>query len=359
MEKDEYWFWLGNIPGVGSRTALRLVNAFGGNICALFEAEEKRVDACRIVNKAQLQSIIYSRNRDRIQHDYEQIKSKGIQCISIENSFYPDTLKYLYDPPVILYILGSLPKADEWMIALIGARQCSSYGRQVSRMLARGMAAAGLTVVSGMARGSDSAAHWGALQEGGRTFAVLGCGVDICYPRENMDLYTEISRNGGIISELPPGTRPEGYQFPRRNRIIAALARGIVVTEAKQKSGTLITVEHGLNLGKEIFAVPGRIDDTLSEGCNQLIKAGAKLVMQPSDILDEFGILAREYKKNNITLDNSEKVVYASICLVPRSADEIALMTGMEVQNVIHNLISMELKGIIHSVGKNQYVLNI
>ena len=126
MEKDEYWFWLGNIPGVGSRTALRLVNAFGGNICALFEAEEKRVDACHIVNKAQLQSIIYSRNRDRIQHDYEQIKSKGIQCISIENSFYPDTLKYLYDPPVILYILGSLPKADEWMIALIGARQSSS-----------------------------------------------------------------------------------------------------------------------------------------------------------------------------------------------------------------------------------------
>ena len=224
---------------------------------------------------------------------------------------------------------------------------------------ARGMEAAGLKVVSGMARGSDSAAHWGALQEGGRTFAVLGCGVDICYPRENIDLYTEISRNGGIISELPPGTRPEGYQFPRRNRIIAALARGIVVTEAKQKSGTLITVEHGLNLGKEIFAVPGRIDDALSEGCNQLIKAGAKLVMQPSDILDEFGILAREYKKNNITLDNSEKVVYASICLVPRSADEIALLTGMEVQNVIHNLISMELKGIIHSVGKNQYVLNI
>jgi len=359
MEKDEYWFWLGNIPGVGSRTALRLVKAFGGDICALFEADEKAVDACHIVNKTQLQSIIYSRNRGRIQRDYEQMDLKGIQCISIENPLYPNTLKYLYDPPVVLYIMGSLPEPDEWMIALIGARQCSSYGRQVSRMLARGMAAAGLTVVSGMARGSDSAAHWGALQEGGRTFAVLGCGADICYPRENIDLYTEISRNGGIISELPPGTRPEAYQFPRRNRIIAALSRGIVVTEAKQKSGTLITVEHGLNLGKEIFAVPGRIDDTLSEGCNQLIKAGAKLVMQPSDILDEFGILAREYKKNNITLDNSEKVVYASICLVPRSADEIAAMTGMEVQEVIHSLISMELKGIIHRVGKNQYVLNI
>ena len=359
MEKDEYWFWLGNVPGVGSCTAIRLVNAFGGDIRSLYEADEKTIERQQIANKKQLQNIIYSRNSDAVRFAYEQIRLKGIQCLSIENSLYPNTLKHLYDPPVMLYIVGSIPRADEWMIAIIGARQCSSYGRQISRMLGRGMAAAGLAVVSGMARGSDSAAHWGALEEGGRTFAVLGCGVDVCYPKENMDLYTEISRNGGIISELPPGTRPEGYQFPRRNRIIAALSKGIVVTEARQQSGTLITVEQGLNLGKEIFAVPGRIDDALSEGCNQLIKAGAKLVMQPSDVLDEFGIMAREYKKNNITLDNSEKVVYASICLVPRSADEIAAMTGMEVQGVIHCLVSMELKGIIHRVGKNQYVLNI
>ena len=144
-------------------------------------------------------------------------------------------LKHLYDPPVVLYVMGRIPKADEWMMAIIGARQCSSYGRQISRMLGRGMAAAGLTVVSGMARGSDSAAHWGALEEGGRTFAVLGCGVDVCYPRENMDLYTEIRRNGGIISELPP-TRPESYQFPRRNRLIAALSKGIAVTEARRRA---------------------------------------------------------------------------------------------------------------------------
>lgn len=359
MEKDEYWFWLGNIPGVGSRTALKLVNAFNGDICALYEAHEKAIDNRHIVNKTQLHNIIYSRNTDVIHRAYAQMHEKGIKCLSIENAEYPKLLRNLYDPPIVLYILGDVPRQDEWMIAVIGARQCSSYGRQVSKMLSRGMASAGLTVVSGMARGSDSAAHWGALEEGGRTFAILGCGVDICYPRENMDLYTEISRHGGIISELPPGTKPEGYQFPRRNRIIAALSQGIVVTEAKQQSGTLITVEHGLNLGKEIFAVPGRIDDALSEGCNQLIRSGAKLVLQPSDILEEFGILAREFKKNNITLDNSEKVVYASICLVPRSADDIADMTGMDVQRVIHHLVSMELKGIIHRVGKNQYVLNI
>lgn len=359
MEKDEYWLWLGTIPGIGNVTALKLLNAFGGDIRVLYEADKKTIAGRHIVSEKQLQSIIYSRNRDRICRAYAQMKEKGIQCLSIVDTHYPDMLKSLHDPPIVLYFLGSIPAPEEWMIALIGARQCSSYGRQVSRMLARGIAASGLPVVSGMARGSDSAAHWGALEEGGRTFAVLGCGVDVCYPRENIDLYTEIGRNGGILSEFPPGTKPEGYHFPRRNRLIAALAKGIVVTEAKQKSGTLTTVEHGLDLGKDIFAVPGRIDDALSEGCNQLIRAGAKLVMQPSDILEEFGILAREYKKNNITLDNSEKVVYASICLVPRSVDEIAVLTGMDVQGIIHCLVRMELKGIIHRVGKNQYVLSI
>ena len=213
MEKDEYWLWLGTIPGIGNVTALKLLNAFDGDIRVLYEADKKTIAGRHIVSEKQLQSIIYSRNRDRICRAYAQMKEKGIQCLSIVDTHYPDMLKSLHDPPIVLYFLGSIPAPEEWMIALIGARQCSSYGRQVSRMLARGIAASGLTVVSGMARGSDSAAHWGALEEGGRTFAVLGCGVDVCYPRENIDLYTEISRNGGILSEFPPGTKPEGYHF--------------------------------------------------------------------------------------------------------------------------------------------------
>lgn len=358
MERNKYWFWLSSIPGVGIRTSMKLLSYFE-DVEQIYSASEDALEKSGILKKTQLQSIIYSRNRDKLEKAYENMLQQNICCIDMESDRYPSDLRGLYDPPAALFVKGSLPSDKEWMIAVVGARSCSSYGRQLAHMLSRGISCSGVAVISGMARGIDSAAHWGALEAGGRTYAVLGCGVDICYPSENIDLYTELIRQGGIISEFPPGTAPEPYNFPRRNRIIAALSKGILVVEARRKSGSLITVEHGLDLGKEIFAVPGRVDDVLSEGCNRLIRAGARLVMEPSDVLEEFGILAREYKKNNIVLDNSEKVVYASICLVPRSADELSAMTKMRVEEVIRALISMELKGIIHRVGKNQYVLSV
>lgn len=358
MERNKYWFWLSSIPGIGCRTAMKLLKYFD-DIEQLFEVSEEVLLESGILKPEQLKHIIYRRNRDVIEKAYDDMLDKGIQCIPFETCDYPETLRVLYDPPITLYVKGKLPGEDEWMIAVVGARSCSCYGSQTARMLSKGIACSGVSVISGMARGIDSAAHWGALEGGGRTYAVLGCGPDICYPAENMDLYVEIVENGGLISEYPPGIQPEGWRFPMRNRIIAAFSKGILVVEARRKSGALITVEQGLNLGKEIFAVPGRINDTLSEGCNQLLKSGAKPVMQSSDVLDEFGILAREYKKNNITLDNSEKLVYASICLVPRSADELAVMTGMNIQEVMKDLITMELKGIISRIGKNQYVLSV
>lgn len=358
MERNKYWFWLSSIPGVGSRTLVKLLSYFK-DVEQIYNASEEMLEESGILRVSQLRSIIYSRNRDKLEKAYDDMKRKGIECVDVESEIYPEELKTLYDPPAALFVKGCLPRKGEWMIAVVGARSCSSYGQQICHMLSRGIACSGVSIISGMARGIDSAAHWGALEADGRTYAVLGCGADICYPAENMDLYTEISRQGGILSEFPPGTPPEACNFPRRNRIIAALSKGILVVEARRKSGSLITVEHGLELGKEVFAVPGRLNDPLSEGCNRLIKSGARLVMEPSDILEEFGILAREYKKNNITLDNSEKVVYASICLVPRGADELSAMTGMKIQEVIQALITMELKGIIHRVGKNQYVLSV
>lgn len=358
MERNRYWFWISSIPGVGNRTVAKLLSYFG-DIEHIYNASGEELKKSGILRASQLNSIIYSRNSDHLDRAYDHMRENNIDCIDMESDSYPTGLKALYDPPPVLFVKGCLPGKDEWMIAVVGARSCSSYGRQLCHMLSRGIACSGVSIISGMARGIDSAAHWGALEAGGRTYAVLGCGVDICYPAENMDLYTEITERGGIISEFPPGTPPEPGNFPRRNRIIAALSKGILVVEARRKSGALITVEQGLDLGKEIFAVPGRVNDSLSEGCNRLIRAGARLVMEPADVLEEYGILAREYKKNNITLDNSEKVVYASICLVPRSADELSVMTGMRVQEVIQTLVTMELKGIIHRVGKNQYVLSV
>ncbi len=358
MERNKYWFWLSSIPGIGCRTAMKLLKYFD-DIEQIWDVSEAVLMESGILKPEQLGHIIYRRNRDEVEKAYDAMLEQGIRCIPYETCEYPEALRTLYDPPIALYVKGKLPGADEWMMAVVGARSCSCYGSQTARMLSRGIACSGVSIISGMARGIDSAAHWGALEGGGKTYAVLGCGPDICYPSENMDLYMEIAGSGGLISEYPPGIQPEGWRFPMRNRLIAALAKGILVVEARKKSGALITVEHGLNLGKEIFAVPGRIQDALSEGCNQLLKSGAKPVMEPTDVLDEFGILAREYKKNNITLDNSEKLVYASICLVPRSADELALMTGMDIQEVMKDLITMELKGIINRIGKNQYVLSV
>lgn len=358
MERIKYWFWMSGIRGVGPRTADRLLEHFG-DIVSVFEASENSLRSCAFLRKEQAEHIIYSRNRYCIEKAYEEMLHKDIRCISREDSAFPPFFKLIHNTPVAIFVKGHLPREDEWMMGVVGARSCSSYGRQMARMLSRGIACSGVSIVSGMARGIDSAAHWGAIEGGAVTYGILGCGLDICYPPENMDLYEEIAAGGGLLSEFPPGVPPEGRNFPMRNRLIAALSKGILVVEARRRSGSLITVEQGLDMGKEIFAVPGRVNDALSEGCNQLIRAGAHIVLEPSDVLGEFGILAREYKKNKITLDNSEKVVYASICLVPRSADELSMMTGMKVQEVMKCLITMELKGIINRVGKNQYILSV
>ncbi len=358
MEVLKYWLWLSTIPKVGNRTMAKLLGYFG-EVESIYKASKSELQSCGILNEKQSECIIYSRNSDKINRSYEEMLQKKIRLITMYDSEYPNSLRTLYTPPVVIFVKGSLPKQEEWVLAVVGARSCSSYGRQMSRMFGRGIAGAGVSVVSGMARGVDSEAHKGALEANGRTYAVLGCGVDICYPPENMDLYMEIAANGGLISEFAPGVSPEACHFPARNRLIAALSKGIVVVEARKKSGALITVNNGLELGKEIFAVPGRAYDSLNEGSNALIQSGAKLVMTPSDVLEEFGVLAREDKKTKISLDNCEKVVYASLCLIPRSVNELAGRTGLDVQTVIRILTSLELRGIIHRVGINQYILNV
>ncbi len=358
MRKDEYWLWLASVPGVGCRTALKLFGFFK-DIQHIYEASERELAGSSILKQSQIENLIGSRDEEKIRRMSGEMTDKGIRCVSFEDESYPTSLTELYDPPSVLFVKGMLPEDDEWIMSVVGARSCTPYGRYMSRNLSRGMAFSGMSVVSGMARGIDSEAHLGALDAGGRTYAVLGCGTDICYPPENMDLYEEIASHGGLISEYLPGTEPDARHFPVRNRIIAALGRGVLVVEARRKSGAMITAEQGLELGREIFAVPGRADDALNEGTNMLIKSGAKMVTEVSDILEEFDILAREYKKNNITLDNYEKVVYSSICLVPRSADEVAVSSGLDIRLVMRTLTSLELKGAIRRAGQGRYVLSV
>ena len=226
-------------------------------------------------------------NLEQAKRQEEQWKKKGISFDFLWEEAYPKRLKEISDPPLVLYRIGKLPEPEKKMAAIVGARACSSYGKEMAEYFARGLAKEGVGIVSGMARGADGIAQRAALSAGGYSVAVLGCGVDICYPEENRPLYERLWENGCILSEYPPGTLPHSRLFPPRNRIISALSDLVLVIEAREKSGTLITVDMALEQGKDVFAVPGRITDTCSRGCNRLIGNGAGIAVSVAQLLQE------------------------------------------------------------------------
>ena len=358
MTDHERLIGLGSIENLNYPTLKKLVSQFG-NLEKVCSASEEELTGTGLVTAAMAGHIIYRSRPDAAGKLMDLMDKTDMQCVTLGGSGYPRRLTELYDPPLALYYKGVLPPDDTFSMAVIGARKCTAHGFQTAKVLSRGIASAGFVIVSGMARGIDCAAHMGALELEKPTVAVLGSGADVCYPRENMEIYYAIQSCGCVISELPPGTPPVGRNFPKRNRIIAALSNGIVMVEAKKSSGSQITVDQGLSLGKDIYAVPGRVDDPLSEGCNALIRDGARLVTCADDILEEYNMQAQLIKKTGMTLDNSEKLVYASICLVPRSADELSERTGLSVSRISQILISLQMKGAVKQIGKNQFILNL
>ncbi len=356
MREDIYWFWLSGIPGVGPVTVHGLLDIFGSP-SEIFAASEKALDDTGLLKPRMLSAISKGRNAAALERSFDAMLARGISFFPFSSEGYPDALRKIYDPPVALYVRGSLPREDELLIAAVGARKCTNRGCSVTHSLCRGIAFSGVSVISGMARGIDSAAHYGCLDGFGRTYAVLGCGVDICYPRQNIELFEQIPQHGGLISEFPPGTQPRSWRFPVRNRIIAALSQGILVVEARRQSGSLITVEKGLEMGKEIFAVPGRIDDPLCEGCNLLIRDGARLVMSQNDILDYYSLVSRTFQREQPSLEQAAARIYRSMSLVPRTADEIAAITGLPIRKVLIELTDLELDNLITCIGKNSYML--
>lgn len=285
----------------------------------------------------------------------------SIYLVEKEDKEYPGKLKNIANPPERLYVNGKLPEEDVLTIAIVGARNCTPYGSEMAKYFGRELAYAGVQIVSGMARGIDSYAHWGALEAGGMTFAVLGCGADICYPKENDKLYEKIFSQGGVLSEYELGTPPLSSYFPQRNRIISGLCDGILVIEAREKSGSLITVSLGLEQGKDIFALPGRSTDMLSKGCNRIIREGAVLVESPEEILEEYGFSSkyklRKNKKNNILLETKEKIVYSRLSLEPKHLNTLVEETKWSVSEVMGALLNLELSGRIKDVGGGYYVI--
>ena len=390
MTDIEYWYWLCSLKGAGplvlfpllyylgcseeerkragesdnhSELILKSISAdksvLDEGIKRLFLADRQQLVETGLITGKKADAVTAFRHEDSIRAACSRMYKAGIRLVPYTSEEYPRQLKQLYDPPLGLFVKGRLPGSDEWIFSSVGARACSEHGRSVARLISRGLAFAGMSIVSGMARGIDSASHWGCLDTGGRTYAVLGCGPDICYPAVNIELYENILETGGIISEYPPGEEPLNWHFPLRNRIIAALAKGIIVVEARKKSGSLITAERGLELNRDIFAVPGRSDDILSEGCNDLIRAGATLVTSPADVLDCFGLPVHEYKRKQLPMDSTESKIFSRLTLMPQSADDIMEAAELDISTVSSALTVMEIKGLVKSVGKNQYMIKI
>ena len=287
--------------------------------------------------------------------------SENIRCITKDDPEYPVKMKQYPSMPNKLYVKGRLPLAEKPAVAVIGARMCSPYGRIQAFRYAKVLSEAGIQIISGMALGIDSEGHKGALEGKMPTFAVLGSGVDVCYPRANRKLYERILwEGGGVISECPPGTQPMPWCFPARNRIISALADAVLIVEAKENSGSLITAGFALEQGKMVYAIPGAVTDALSRGCHKLIYDGAGIAYSPEIILEELEICTKTNiksdEKNDLGLESDLNMVYSCLDLRPKNPDYIVRKTGFSPAQVSNCLVELTLRGLIRESGRHYYV---
>lgn len=283
LENKRYWIWLSLIKNLGSKRKLRLLELYKTpeEIYKLTKEELMNING---IGEAIANDIMISKNEEILNYHIKYMKESNINIININEREYPQALKKIYDPPISLYVKGNIEKLNNKNIGIVGCRECTTYGKKSAEYFAYNLSKQNINIVSGLAKGIDSYAHLGSLNNG-NTIAVLGNGLDIIYPKENLELANEIIKRGGtIISEYPCGTKPEKMKFPARNRIISGISSGIIVIEAKEKSGTLITVDFALEQGRDVFVVPGNINSINSVGTNDLIKQGARLVTTYEDI---------------------------------------------------------------------------
>jgi len=351
-----HWFALKSVPQVGNVLFRRLVEHFGTPERVL-GASEGELSGVKGVNAAALASLKTHKWRESAEEECRKVAEAGVTVLDLLSPRYPRLLLEIADPPPLLYLRGELTAAEP-AIAIVGSRRASPGGLAITTRLARDLAACGITVVSGLARGIDAAAHWGALKGGGRSIAVLGCGVDVVYPPEHAVLYGELAASGAVVTEFPMGTEPLAEHFPRRNRIISALCHGVLVVEAGEKSGSLITAHFALEQGREVFAVPGNVNLSSSRGGNSLIKAGAKLVERVEDILEELPYLASRPAlaptEPGFTLSPEEAQLFALLKEAPLQIDDIIVQSALTVGEVSAILLRLELKGaIVQLPGKH------
>lgn len=296
-----------------------------------------------------------------LDQELERLKNVGIDIIAFDDKVYPDQLRHIFHPPPVLFTKGDLIEKFSIGVAIVGTRRATLYGRTIAEELATGLSERGVTIISGVARGVDSAAHWGALKGKGGTIGILGCGLDLVYPPENRKLYAELAEKGSLVTEYPLGTYPAAYNFPARNRIISGLAQGVIVVEAPERSGALITADFALEQGREVFVVPGNAKSFANKGSHKLLKAGACLIESVDDVLQELGldVSVPGPKMSSPEIEDlsvEEQVILETLTGESCSIDQIIRESNLDAAKVTSLLTLLELKGYLKQEGGNKYL---
>ena len=334
-----YEYWLAGIKEITDLKKQKLREVYGSGK-AIYYIEETKLDKLRFLNEKDVAILKNAKKDTELEEKWRRTEEKRIQFIPYFLKTYPEKLKYITDPPYALYVLGQLPDEKRKSAAIVGARNCTAYGEQMALQYGKSLAEAGIQIISGMARGIDGAGQRGALnsswaKESGVTYAVLGCGVDVCYPRENIGLYMDIQEKGGIVSEFSPGTQPYAW-------------------------GSLITADMALEQGKDVYALPGPVNSVLSQGCHRLIKQGAGILITPEELMDEWNInpveIGQKGNKSEKMLESPEFMVYSCLDLFPKGTNQLMKETGLSVTELMERLITLELNGYVKEVSRNYYI---
>jgi DNA processing protein len=348
----QYWVGFHRVQGVGAARITKLLNTFG-TLEKAWHASPEQLKTCGLT-PAQVEAIVQARADTDLQAELERIADSGFSVLTILDEAYPERLREIHGPPPVLYISGEITEADRYAVAIVGTRRPTNYGRSVTREMAAYLAAQGVTIVSGLARGIDAEAHLAALDAGGRTIAVLGSGLDRVYPPEHRALAERISSSGAVVSDYALGTEPEGRNFPPRNRLISGLALGVIVVEAGNSSGALITADFAAEQGREVFAVPGGIYRVASKGANRLIQSGAHPLVEASEVLEilnleQVAVLKAAYAE--LPSDPDEAMILEQLGSEPVHVDDLCAQVQLPSNKVNAALTILELKGLVQRTG--------
>ncbi len=360
MDSDQLRYLIGfsHIPGIG-RVRLSLLQGYFGDLERAWHAPAEALKSAGLDTRA-AEALTSMRDSISLDAELEKLHRYDVRALIPDDPLYPPRLREIYDYPPLLYVRGTLVPGDECAVGLVGTRRPSVYGKQVAEELTTELSRNGITIVSGLAAGVDSVAHRAALQAGGRTIAVAGCGLDIVYPGSHVALAKQIMAQGALVSEFPLGTKPRAEHFPQRNRIISGMSLGVVVVEAGERSGALLTANRALELNREVFAVPGSIYSPISRGTNRLIRDGAKLVASSADILEELSLdlVARQLElKEPVAATDTEAQLLGHISKEAIHVDDLCRSSGLPVATVTGTLAILELKGLVRPLGSMNYVL--